>query len=99
MRRTHGNHDAMAYDGHNADLSHLCQICGEPMPDLVDENLRSAVVSGRDTIQMLVDLQPDAQLATLTDTVLDKMIWDLSVIVSTLQVERSRRGSTPVDFG
>lgn len=31
MPRKHGDHDPMPYDGHNADLAHLCQICGQPM--------------------------------------------------------------------
>lgn len=36
--RNHGDHDAMAYDGPNSDIAHLCQICGQPMPDSDDAN-------------------------------------------------------------
>lgn len=31
LTRLHGDHDPLPYDGHNADLGHLCQICGQPM--------------------------------------------------------------------
>lgn len=32
--KAHGDHDPLPYDGHNADLAHLCQVCGEPMPEV-----------------------------------------------------------------
>lgn len=49
--RTHGDHDAMPYDGPNADIAHLCQICGRPMPDRpawanYAENLPAARAAG-----------------------------------------------------
>jgi hypothetical protein len=31
MTRQHGDHDPLPYDGHNANIAHLCQICGAPM--------------------------------------------------------------------
>lgn len=34
--KQHGDHDPLPYDGHNADLAHLCQICGAPVDQTLD---------------------------------------------------------------